>query len=74
MSRMQLHRKLTALGGQSAALFIRSHRLRHARQLLETTALSVSEIAYASGFADPAYFTRCFKEEFGMTPSEWKRG
>jgi len=74
MSRMQLHRKLTALGGQSAALFIRSHRLRHARQLLENKRLSVSEIAYESGFSDPAYFTRCFREEFGMPPSEWKRG
>jgi len=74
MSRMQLHRKLTALGGQSAAIFIRSHRLRHARQLLEHTKLSISEIAYDSGFSDPAYFTRCFKEEFGMAPSEWKKG
>ncbi|MFM9951766.1 MAG: ATP-binding protein [Saprospiraceae bacterium] len=73
MSRMQVHRKLTALGGQSAALFIRSHRLHHARQLLENTRLSVSEIAYNSGFSDPAYFTRCFKEEFGKAPSEWKK-
>ncbi|MDZ4702795.1 MAG: ATP-binding protein, partial [Saprospiraceae bacterium] len=74
MSRMQLHRKLTALGGQPAALFIRSHRLRHARQLLETTGLTISEIAYDSGFSDPAYFTRCFREEFGRSPSEWKKG
>jgi len=74
MSRMQLHRKLTALGASSAALFIRSHRLRHARQLLENTKFTISEIAYDSGFSDPAYFTRCFKEEFGKAPSEWKRG
>lgn len=74
LSRMQLHRKLSALSGQSTALFIRAHRLRHARHLLETTELTISEIAYDSGFSDPAYFSRCFREEFGIPPSGVKRG
>lgn len=74
MSRMQLHRKLTALSGRPATLFIRSHRLGKAVELLETTGLSVSEIAFKTGFSNPAYFSRCFKEEFGKPPSEWRAG
>lgn len=74
MSRMQLHRKLTALGAPSAALFVRAHRLRHALTMLKETDLSVSEIAFRTGFSDPAYFSRCFRETFGVAPSAWRNG
>lgn len=66
----QLYRKLKAITGKSTALFIRSVRLKKAKELLDTTSLSVSEIAYQVGFNDPAWFSRVFKEEYGNSPSE----
>lgn len=73
MSRTNLHRKLTALSGQSASHFIRSRRLTHAVQLLETTSLTVAEISFRTGFSDPAWFTRCFGEVLGRTPGAWRK-
>ena len=49
---------------------LRSIRLKQARELLTSTSRSVSEIAYEVGFSTPAYFTRCYREAFGETPSE----
>jgi DNA-binding response OmpR family regulator len=69
----QLYRKLKAITGKSTALFIRSVRLRKAKELLGTTSLSVSEIAYQVGFNDPAWFSRVFKEEYGASPSELRK-
>jgi len=71
MSRMQLHRKLRALTGKSASLYIRSFRLLRSRKMIEEGRGNVSEIAYSVGFSSPAYFTRCFKKEFGIPPSEF---
>ena len=74
MSRTQLFRKLKALTGKSATRFIRSIRLEKARGLLETTDLSISEVAYQTGFGSAAYFSRIFQEEFGVAPSAmWNR-
>lgn len=73
MSRTNLYRKLTALSGQSASHFIRSRRLTHALQLLETTDLTMAEISFRTGFSDPAWFTRCFGEAFGQTPGAWRK-
>jgi signal transduction histidine kinase/ligand-binding sensor domain-containing protein/DNA-binding response OmpR family regulator len=70
MSRMQLHRKLKALTGKSASLYVRSFRLLRARKMIEEKQATISEIAYSVGFSSPAYFTRCFKKEFGFPPSE----
>ncbi len=70
VSNMQLYRKLKALTGKTPTLFIRSYRLNKALNLLKTTQLNVSEIAYDTGFSDPAYFSRTFKEEFGKAPSD----
>jgi len=70
ISRVQLHRKLSALTGQSASNFIRNFRLHKAHKLLMETGKNVSEIAYMVGFNDPNYFTRAFVLEHGMTPSE----
>lgn len=70
MSRMQLHRKLKAITGQTTSEFLRSQRLAIALQFLKQK-VSISEIAYAVGFNDPSYFAKCFKEEFGCAPSEY---
>ena len=70
MSRSQLHRKLSALTGYSPNEVIRNMRLERAKQLLEKKAGTAAEIAYNCGFSSPAYFTKCFKEYFGVLPSE----
>jgi len=72
MSESQLYRKLKALTGRSTALFIRSIRLQKAQELLKTTKLNVSEVAYKTGFSDPAWFSRVFKEEFGESPIAYR--
>lgn len=71
MSRMQLHRKLVALTGLSTSAFIRDQRLRLAIQRLEKSGESISEIAYAVGFSSPSYFIKCFRETYGVTPSDF---
>jgi AraC-like DNA-binding protein len=73
MSRAQIHRKLSALTGKSASRFVRSYRLQHAMQLLESHSGTVSEIAYKVGFSSPAYFTKCFSEEYDMSPSQVRK-
>ncbi len=73
ISRVQLHRKLTALTGQPTSGFIRSFRLHKARKLLQETDRNVSEIALEVGFAHPNYFTRAFVQEHGITPKEMRK-
>ena len=73
MSRAQLYRKLHALTDQPIGHYLRSLRLHKAKDLLVTTKLLVSEIAYEVGFRDPSYFTRAFTEEFGENPSEVRK-
>ncbi len=70
MSRSQLHRKLKAITNCSAGQYIRLFRLNHAKQLLETTDLNISEVAYRVGFKHPGNFSVAFKNEFGASPSE----
>ena len=69
LSHTQVFRKLKALTGQSPTLFIRRLRLERAAELLKTTELNISEIAYEVGFSDPNYFSRAFHETFGEPPS-----
>lgn len=71
LSRSQLHRKLRALTNQSPTLFTRSIRLERGAELLEQKAGNVAEIAYTVGFNSQAYFTKCFHERFGCTPSDY---
>ena len=71
LSRMQVHRKIKALTGKSTSHFIRSIRLQKAKELMQTTDLTVSEIAYDVGFNDPNYFSRTFSQEFGIAPSQF---
>ncbi len=71
LSRQQLFRKLKALINQSKNQFIRTIRLKKARQLLQQNTAGVSEIAYLTGFDNLSYFARKFKEEFKVLPSEY---
>ncbi len=70
-SKSTLHRKLKSLTGLSPGEFIRSVRMKHSLQMLANNIGNISEIAYSVGFGDPKYFSRCFKNEFGITPKEW---
>ncbi len=73
MSRMQLHRKLKALTQFSASEFIRDIRLKRAANLLAQNGKNISEVAYSSGFNSVSYFTQCFKEKYGKTPSDYMK-
>jgi len=71
LSRMQFYRKLKGILNLSGTEFIRQVRLKRALQLLESGHFNVSEVAWQVGFNDPAYFSRCFKKEFGKAPQEF---
>ena len=71
MSRVQLHRKIKALTGQSPGQFVRSIRLKNAAEYLKNNDANITETAYEFGFNNMSYFTKCFNREFGMTPSEY---
>ena len=69
LSESQIYRKLKAITGKSTAVFIRSVRLQKAKEMIQTTDKTISEIAYDVGFNDPSWFSRAFKEEYGFAPS-----
>lgn len=73
LSRVQLYRKVKNLTGSSPVELLRSARLNRAYQILLTTDKSVSEVAYDVGFTAPSYFTKCFKEEYGMVPGDVRK-
>lgn len=73
MSPSQINRKLKAIINQSASVFIRSVRMERAMQLLKNDQATVAEVAYETGFSEPAYFSRVFKNHFGYSPSEVKK-
>lgn len=70
MGRSQLYRKIKALTNFSPVELLRNLRLKQARELLTTTEKSISEIAYEVGFTAPAYFTKCYREMYGETPTD----
>ena len=72
LSRVQLYRKVKALTGFSPVELLRKSRLARGRQLLETTDKTISEVAYEVGFTAPSYFAKCFKDEYGQSPTEMK--
>lgn len=73
MSRAQLLRRLKALTGNSPGFYIKTMRLEKAKELLETSDLSVSEAAFKTGFSTPSNFTKVFSEKYGITPSQFRR-
>jgi AraC-like DNA-binding protein len=70
MSRSQLFRKMKALIGTPPSDFIRKYRLEKAKKLLETTHLTAREVAFRTGYKDPGHFSKSFREEYHMHPSE----
>jgi YesN/AraC family two-component response regulator len=71
MSRTSVYRKIKAITGQTATEFIRSILLKKAITLLKNQRQNISEIAYSLGFSSPGYFSKCFKEQYGKSPSEY---
>ena len=69
-ARSQFYRKMKALTNYSPVELLRQMRLKRARQLLTTTEKSISQVGYEVGFASAAYFSKCFHDEFGETPSQ----
>jgi signal transduction histidine kinase/ligand-binding sensor domain-containing protein/CheY-like chemotaxis protein/AraC-like DNA-binding protein len=72
-SRGHLYKKLMAITGKGPTEFIRTIRLKRGRQLLEKSQMHISEIAYEVGFNSPKRFAKYFREEFGLSPSEYLR-
>lgn len=72
VSRSVLQRRMKQLMGVSPGDFLREARIKHAAQLLQQSGAHVSDVAYRCGFSDPKYFSRCFKQSLGVSPSEFK--
>lgn len=70
LERTQFYRKIKALTNFAPVELMRNLRLKQAQHLIKTTDMSMSEIAYEVGFSAPAYFTRCYREAYGETPTE----
>ncbi|MEZ3576924.1 MAG: substrate-binding domain-containing protein [Muribaculaceae bacterium] len=70
LERSQFYRKIKALTNYAPVELMRRLRLQHGRTLLTTTDKTISEIAYETGFSTPAYFTKCYRDAYGETPTE----
>lgn len=73
MSRSTLYRKLKEIAGMMPNEFIRICRLKHAASLLDKGTYRIQEICYLAGFNSPSYFTKCFQQQFKMTPKEYQK-
>lgn len=73
LSRAQVYRRCKQLTGNSPVEILRIQRMQRAGLLLTTTGQNVSEVTYACGFTSPSYFTKCFKEHYGMAPTDFVR-
>lgn len=72
-SESQLYRKIKATTNSSTSIFIRLIRLQEARKLILNSTLSISEIAFKTGFSDPSWFNKTFKEQYGETPNSLRK-
>lgn len=70
LERTQFYRKIKALTNYSPVELMRTLRLKEARNMITATEKNISEVAYATGFSTPAYFTKCYREAYGETPTE----
>jgi AraC-like DNA-binding protein len=73
MSKSTLYRQLKTETDMTPSDFIRNIRMKRACEMLLSQKMTVAEVAYATGFSNPKYFTRCFKDIFGKTPTEYIR-
>jgi YesN/AraC family two-component response regulator len=74
LSKVQTYRKIKAISGLSIVEFIRTIRLKKAAQMIRDGGLNISVIAFETGFSSPSYFSKCFHDHFGKTPSEFAAG
>jgi AraC-like DNA-binding protein len=73
LGRTNFYKKMKGLTGYSPNEYLRIIRMKKAAELLSTTSLNVSEISYKVGINDPFYFSKCFKAQFGKSPSQFKK-
>ena len=73
MSKSTLYRKIKSMTGLTPLDFIRNIKMKRACMMLLTQQMNISEVDYAVGFSNPKYFSKCFKDEFGLTPSEYQQ-
>lgn len=73
LSRVQLYRKLKAITGLSPAELLRQMRLQKAHDLIMHSDQPISAIAYDTGFSSPGYFSKCFRDEYGISPSDMRK-
>ena len=73
MSRVQLYKRMVSLTGTTPSEYMRNKRIHYAEELLHTNDYTISEIAYKVGFNNPRYFSKYFQEEYGMTPSQYRK-
>lgn len=72
LSRVHLYRKVKELTGVTPTDFLRNYRLKRAAALLREKGRNVNEVAYATGFSSPPYFSKCFKAAYNITPTEYQ--
>lgn len=73
ISRVQLYKRMVSLTGTTPSEYLRAKRIHRAEELIHTGEYTISEIAYKVGFNNPRYFSKYFQEEYGMTPSQYKK-
>lgn len=73
ISRVQLYKRMISLTGTTPSEYLRAKRIHRSEELLRGGEFTVSEIAYKVGFNNPRYFSKYFQEEYGMTPSQYKK-
>lgn len=71
LSRVQLYRKIKSLTNYAPNELLRMTRLKKAASLLASTEMTIAEICYEVGFTSPSYFSKCYKEQYGETPSDF---
>ena len=72
LSRVHLYRKVKGLTGVTPTDFLRNYRLKKAAELLRQKVKNINEVAYSTGFGSSAYFSKCFKAVYNITPTEYQ--
>ncbi len=73
MSKSTMNRKIKSITGLTPMDFVKNVRMKKACRLLQSKDMNISEVAFAVGFSDPKYFAKCFKDEYGITPSQYQQ-
>ena len=71
MSRVHLFRKIKAITGLSPSVMIRNFRMKQAAELISKRSVSLASVSMAVGFSNPSYFSKCFRDFYGLTPKEY---